>query len=199
MKTILNLSLICTLIIGCDSISNQTVDIKNKVPIKIDSKLELVDTVSSSTTPLLEEPTILTPFPEFDDYTLITDEYIPQTQIEGDFFGDNTDDIAVLVRKNNLIHIGIIDYGTDTLIKFIGDTEDNLKRDDYSWIGIFKSVPSGDTLWSNYVDDFRDLEEVPFDERVVLNYDAIYAHASESCGGGFIFWKDNKWNWLQQE
>jgi hypothetical protein len=58
---------------------------------------------------------------------------------------------------------------------------------------------AGDTLWSNYEDDFRSFSEVPEDEKVVLTHDSFYAHASESCGGGFIFWKDGMWNWLQQE
>ncbi len=140
---------------------------------------------------------ILTQFSEFDDYTINTESN--QFYIAGDFYGDKTEDIAVLVNISNETKIGIIDYGNDTIIKFIGNNEDSLGSTNYSWIGIFKSVESGDTLWSNYEDDWRSIDDVPLNEKVVLNYNAIYAHAPESCGGGFIFWKDNKWNWLQQE
>ena len=45
----------------------------------------------------------------------------------------------------------------------------------------------------------RDIVLKPKNEIVQLNYDAIYVHNAEACGGGFIFWKNNKWNWLQQE
>ncbi|MDG1913131.1 MAG: hypothetical protein P8I55_00905 [Crocinitomix sp.] len=62
-----------------------------------------------------------------------------------------------------------------------------------------KIIINGDTLWSNYTDDWRRIEEVPENELVQLQYNAIFAHAAEACGGGFIFWKDDKWNWLQQE
>ena len=71
--------------------------------------------------------------------------------------------------------------------------------DEFSDLPIFEKVNAQQILWSNYTTDFRNLEDVPKAERVLLPYDAIYVHASESCGGGFIFWKNGIFNWLQQE
>lgn len=134
---------------------------------------------------------------KFNGYVLNTasDSY----HIKGDFYGDMTEDIALLIKDSTGTKIGIIDYGTDLTINIIGIGEDSLGGTDYSWIGIFSTVPKGDVLWSNYEDDWRDLDDIPENEKIILNYNAVYTHAAESCGGGFIFWKDNKWNWLQQE
>ncbi len=119
--------------------------------------------------------------------------------IQGDFFGDGIEDFVVLVKDSSRVKIAIINKGVKNEIFFIGGEKEMFHMFDYSWIGVFKKIPAGDVLWSNYEDDFRTLEETPDDEKVYLNYDALYVHAIESCGGGFIFWKDDKWNWLQQE
>lgn len=122
--------------------------------------------------------------------------YYKSFVLKGDFYGDGIDDLALLIEKDDKVNLCIINY-TDTMSYYVFGDKDNY--DDYGWAGVFEKVNAGETLWSNYIDDFRSLEDVPDNEKVVLDYDAIYAHASESCGGGFIFWKDGKFNWLQQE
>lgn len=116
--------------------------------------------------------------------------------LSGDFYGDGVEDLALLIEKKGQVHLGIINYHDSATTYLFGE---NGEYDDYGWAGVFKRVPAGDTLWSNYEDDFRSFDEVPENEKVVLPYDAILAHALESCGGGFIFWKDGQFNWLQQE
>lgn len=126
--------------------------------------------------------------------------------IKGDFFGDGVPDYAVKVSKEkDNVEIIILDIGGNNtqILKPVEDLKDenneNRVIDEFGWAEIFEKVESGTILWSNFIDDFRSLEEVPNSERVILNYEAIYVHASESCGGGFIFWKDGIFNWLQQE
>lgn len=121
--------------------------------------------------------------------------------IKGDFFGDQIEDIAILIELKSNVKLCVINFGQDTLIRIIGNNQkwDFTGMDDFSWAGKFRVAEKGEILWSNYVDDFRRFKEVPESEKVILDYDAIYVHASESCGGGYIFWQDEKFKWLQQE
>lgn len=135
---------------------------------------------------------------EFEGFKL----YMPTNQacIEGDFFGDNIKDFAFfIVDSSNKVKLAFIDKGVNEKIRILGLKDDPFDSDDYRWAEIFKKVQKGEVLWSNYTDDFRKLSEVPDSEKIYLNYDALYLHAAESCGGGFVFWKDGKFNWLQQE
>jgi hypothetical protein len=116
--------------------------------------------------------------------------------VKGDFYGDGIEDIAALVEKGDQVGLCILNQNDSASYYLFGD-DDHI--DDYRWAGVFEKVSAGDTLWSNYEEDFRAFKEVSDSEKVVLNYDALFLHAQESCGGGFIFWKDNKFNWLQQE
>jgi len=129
--------------------------------------------------------------------------------ITGDFFGDGIFDYAIKVIDSlGIIRILVIDKGgeyTQIIKTKRFDSEITVKEhqwqiiDEFGELPIFKRVNPKQVLWSNYDTDFRSLEDVPNDERVILNYDSIYVHASESCGGGFIFWNNGKFNWLQQE
>ncbi len=121
--------------------------------------------------------------------------------ITGDFFNDKINDIAILLKdKDSTTKIIIINYSQQKReLHFLGKENDPFDITDYNWVGIFKKVESGEVLWSNYEDDFIAFKDVPESKKVKLSYDAIYIHASESCGGGFVYWKDGKFNWLQQE
>lgn len=120
--------------------------------------------------------------------------------IKGDFFGDGIqDNLYRMIDKNGKVRLMIINnQQSGSQIYGLGGSKDPFEIDDYTF-GQLSRVPKGTPLWSNYVDDFRDLKDVPKNEIVKLNYDAIFVHIDEGCGGGFIFWKNNKWNWLQQE
>ncbi len=123
----------------------------------------------------------------------------------GEFYGepefDRTLDIAVLIKDSTgvvkLLLIDNYNYDGNENFAFVDESRD------YSEIGRFRAVRTGTPLWTNWIDkgDFglRTFEEVPEIERIYLTHDAFYVHAGEACGGGFIYWKDNKWNWLQQE
>lgn len=137
--------------------------------------------------------------PELNKYNLYTE--VDTFFVTGDFYGDKTEDIALLIKDEYEVKLCIINYGLEPDIKILGNKQkwDSLNVDDFSWVGEFRAVKKGETLWSNYIDDFRNFEDVPESEKVQLDYDALFVHQSESCGGGFIFWKDGKFNWLQQE
>ncbi|SNR14711.1 SH3 domain-containing protein [Tenacibaculum jejuense] len=137
-------------------------------------------------------------YSEFDGLSLNTD--INPFYLKGDFFGDKKIDIVILLKNSNgETKIGFINKAIKTKTHILGNENDPFKINDYSWIGIFKKVNVGETLWSNYEDDFVKFKNVPENKKVRLNYNALYIHASESCGGGFVYWKDGKFNWLQQE
>ncbi|MGB0429639.1 MAG: hypothetical protein ACPGLV_04135 [Bacteroidia bacterium] len=166
-----------------------------------DSILENAIQPKATDTVLAESLTILDSINEklwqFDELkTLSVTNRFETNYIIGDFYGDDIEDIAALVEKGDQVGLCIINQN-DSTSYYLFKNNDHIE--DYRWAGVFKKVPAGNTLWSNYIDDFRDFKDVPDSEKVVLEYDALFVHAQESCGGGFIFWKDNKFNWLQQE
>ncbi|WP_435263471.1 SH3 domain-containing protein [Tenacibaculum sp. nBUS_03] len=137
-------------------------------------------------------------YSEFVNLTLDTD--INPFFLKGDFFGDKINDVVILLKNSDgETKIGFINKGIKTKIHILGNENDPFKMYNYGWIGIFEKVNTRETLWSNYEDDFVEFKDVPENKKVRLNYNALYMHASESCGGGFVYWKDGKFNWLQQE
>lgn len=127
--------------------------------------------------------------------------------IRGNFYGDRDDDLAVLVTGGINVYICIINKG-EYGVQFLGyydikedgkEREGETGENNFNWIGDFRKEPAGNPLYSNYTDDYRSLEDVPEDEIVYLDYDALFVHVAEAGGGGFIFWKDAQFNWLQQE
>ncbi len=140
----------------------------------------------------------LSKFDVFKDMVVLHNRH--QYHLQGDFFGDGVEDVAVMVQgADPSIKIAIINYGPQNSARLLGGTDDPFRIHDYAWAGIFEKVASGEVLWSNYVEDFREWEDVPDDEKVVLSYDAIFLHQEEACGGGFVFWQNDKFHWLQQE
>ncbi|MCC8087824.1 MAG: hypothetical protein LIO79_00920 [Rikenellaceae bacterium] len=124
--------------------------------------------------------------------------------VRGNFYGDRGDDLAVLLRhvsweekderhRVTSISLCIINKGIHG-IRMVEIEEQGIT--DFYWVGNFDKISAGEPLWSNYEDDFRSFEEVPDEEIVYLDYDALYVHVFEACGGGFIFWQDNGFNWL---
>lgn len=141
---------------------------------------------------------IIAKYPALKDYYLATSFDV--FAIKGDFFGDTIeDDLFRMIDSKGNVRIMILNHQKNgSQIYGLGGTKDPFEIEDYS-LPILYKVSKGTPLWSNYEEDFRAFKDVPKNEIVKLNYDAFYIHESEACGGGFIFWKNNKWNWLQQE
>ncbi len=125
----------------------------------------------------------------------------------GEFFGDPeydyTLDMAILI-KDSLEVVKLLMYEAFNYNHpYDGITFIDLKED-YTWVGNFKVVKQGSPIWSNWEegkgeDGRREFKDVPENEIIHLNRDALFLHAGESCGGGFIYWENDKWNWKQQE
>lgn len=121
--------------------------------------------------------------------------------LKGDFFGDGVlDDVLRAQDQDENILLVFINHQANALpsLSYLGGGADVFNIDSYPF-AILTRVPQGQPLWSNYENDFRNFADVPEAEIQRLTYDALYVHEAESCGGGFIFWQNNQWNWLQQE
>ena len=130
--------------------------------------------------------------------------------IEGDFNGDNQQDIAIRViemeSKDEDAKEGIIidtknhPTGKPTIF---GAGIKAFNSDDFDWADIFEKVEKGYTIVSNWNEEAQDFyyenDTIPESAGVDLVTDAIFVHTAESCGGGFIYWKNNKYNWLHFE
>jgi len=120
--------------------------------------------------------------------------------LQGDFFDDGFSDWAFQAKDSlGRVHIVFIDEGPKREIRFLGGQEDPFNSEDYSWAQVFKKAEAGEVLWANYIDDYRSFDSVPDSEKLILKYDALYMHLAEACGGGYVYWKDGEFHWLQQE
>lgn len=120
--------------------------------------------------------------------------------LQGDFFDDGFSDWAFQAKDSlGRVHIVFIDEGPKREIRFLGGHKDPFNSEDYSWAQVFKKAEAGEVLWANYIDDYRSFDSVPDSEKLILNYDALYMHLAEACGGGYVYWKDGEFHWLQQE
>ncbi|WP_378172001.1 hypothetical protein [Aquimarina sp. SS2-1] len=129
--------------------------------------------------------------------------------IKGDFNGDTVEDHIILIREKNKTtegetafgKIAIIYEGNDPRIDVLGNADDPLGESDYNWVGHFKKVPKGSIIWSNWDEEKQDFitNDPPEKKKHVLKTDAFYIHYLESCGGGFIYFDNGVYKWLQSE
>ncbi len=123
--------------------------------------------------------------------------------ILADLDGDNSTDSVQLIQ-----HIANKKYGL--LIKFgnhtttlLGAGQDVLQQgfDDLDWVGVFEKAQKGDVYWNNVNDEGEIIgeDQVPETAKIRLPNDGIFIHAAESCGGGVIYLKNGKFEWIQQE
>ena len=73
--------------------------------------------------------------------------------------------------------------------------------DDIDWVGIFEVAPKNEIYYNNVNDDGEIImeDEVKETDKIRLPNDGIFIHQSESCGGGVIYLKNGKFEWIQQE
>jgi hypothetical protein len=125
-------------------------------------------------------------------------------QIEGYFNSDQILDTAIIVKhkKNNKDGLLIKHGGRNDFI-ILGAGEDVLSQgfDDFDWVGVFNKIDKGEKISSNMDDESGEIltHDIPDAEKHTLLTDGIYVHASESCGGGIIYWDKETYNWMQQE
>lgn len=155
--------------------------------------------------------------PTFIDSTLTTyisrlgldDQYDISTNhkpymVSGYFNPDEIMDTAILLQDKKTGKEGLLikHGGMDEHI-LLGAGQEVLSQqfDDFSWVGMFHKVDKGTKVSSNIDEETGEivLEDVPDSLKTILPADGIYIHASESCGGGIIYWDHEEYNWIQQE
>lgn len=128
--------------------------------------------------------------------------------LRGNFDNDLIEDVAILIKeyKKDEAKTGIIigsPNNEEVEPVIFGAGQEAFEMDDFSWLGIFEKVDKESTIepnWNEETDDFyHEGDVIPEDEIVKLQTDAIFLHVAEACGGGFIYWKDGKYNWMQNE
>jgi len=124
--------------------------------------------------------------------------------ISGYFNWDEIMDTAVLLQDKITGKEGLlIKHGAIDEQFLFGAGEEVLSQnfDDFSWVGAFQKVYKGTKASSNIDEETGEImiEDVPDSLKTTLPADGIYIHASESCGGGIIYWDHEEYNWIQQE
>ena len=121
----------------------------------------------------------------------------PTSSISGDFYGDGNKDIAVLVYNGLSLEIVIFNFNNKIAAHIIGSGNDKVKSNLY-FSEIFTAVEPNVVLWSNYDTDYIRFEDVQEKDKIKLSHNAIFVHFKDKCGGGFIYWKDGAFHWLDQ-
>ena len=134
-----------------------------------------------------------------------TDYFLPDRPdfILADIDGDSKQDSVIIIKDLASEKEGLRIVFASAKIDTLGIVRDVAGEgfDDISWAGIFEKAPKGNR-YANNIDeegDFRDMNEVPDSEWVLLKADGIFIHAAESCGGGMIYLENGVYKWIQQE
>ncbi|WP_051526636.1 hypothetical protein [Alkanindiges illinoisensis] len=122
-----------------------------------------------------------------------------------DLNGDGALDL-VRVVKSTLNHKNVLEiiFGNQTRVEYLlaGKTLTGLSEDDLSIFQTYSIAPKHE----KYVDlnvsigengDIPAMEDVPENELIYLENDGIDIGMLESCGGGIIYMKNNKFYWIQ--
>ena len=121
-----------------------------------------------------------------------------------DLDGDNLNEIVEIVRstKNGKSGLRVI-FGNGNRTDYFGMGNNIVEQgfDEIDWAGIFEKAPKNEIYWNNVNEDGEILSEEQIKEvdKIKLANDGIYMHAEESCGGGIIYLKNGKYEWIQQE
>jgi len=121
-----------------------------------------------------------------------------------DLDGDHINETVEIVRSTKSGKSGLrITFGNGNKTDYLGLGNNVLNQgfDEIDWAGIFEKAPKNEVYWNNVNDDgeIMDDEEINEEDKIKLLNDGIYIHAEESCGGGVIYLKDGKYEWIQQE
>lgn len=121
-----------------------------------------------------------------------------------DLDGDKLDETVEIVRSTINGKSGLrITYGNGKKTDYLGMGNAVLNQgfDEIDWVGRFEKASKDEIYWNNVSDDGEILtdEEIKEEDKIKLLNDGIFIHAIESCGGGIIYLKGDKYEWIQQE
>lgn len=165
--------------------------------------LETADrTPVMDTIPVIKEAAIPAPEVIPADTIILSGKHRPNT-ITCDLDGDlRTDSVRIVQNTNNGKYGLKIIFGNKNIEYLgMGATMAGQEIDDISWTGIFETAPKGEVYWNNVNDEGEIIsdEEVKEEDKIRLPNDGIFIHEAEACGGGVIYLKDGKFEWIQQE
>lgn len=125
-------------------------------------------------------------------------------KITCDLDGDKLNETVEIVRSTKSGKSGLrIVFGNGKRTDYFGMGNDILKQgfNEIDWVGIFEKAPKNKTYWNNVNEegDILSEEEIKESDKIKLLNDGIFIHAEESCGGGIIYLKNDKYEWIQQE
>lgn len=125
-------------------------------------------------------------------------------KITCDLDGDKLNETVEIVRSKKNGKSGLrIAFGNGKRTDYFGMGNDILSQgfNEIDWAGIFEKAPKNKTYWNNVNDDGDILseEEIKESDKIKLLNDGIFMHAEESCGGGIIYMKNGKYQWIQKE
>ncbi len=121
-----------------------------------------------------------------------------------DLDGDKLNEVVEIVKSTKSGKSGLrILYGNGKRTDYFGMGNDILKQgfDEIDWAEIFEKAPKNEIYWNNVNEEGEIVseEEIKESDKIKLLNDGIYIHAEESCGGGIIYLKNGKYEWIQQE
>ena len=121
-----------------------------------------------------------------------------------DLDGDNLDETVEIFRSTKNQKSGLkITFGNKKKTDYLGFGNDILNQgfDEIDWAGIFEKAPKNRIYFENVNEDGEIIgeEDVKEEDKIKLLNDGIFIHAAESCGGGIIYLKNGKYEWIQQE
>lgn len=125
-------------------------------------------------------------------------------KITCDLDGDKLNETVEIVRSTKSGKSGLrIVFGNGKRTDYFGMGNDILKQgfNEIDWARIFEKAPKNQTYWNNVNEegDILSEEEIKESDKIKLLNDGIFMHAEESCGGGIIYLKNGKYEWIQQE
>ena len=120
----------------------------------------------------------------------------------GDFNGDNTADIAFIVKNKNNNKTGVLiihnSKNQENYVFGAGKEVDYMT--DLSWIEVFKILPKNDVVSPTLVDEETgDIIGQDESRNFTLIGNGIYMGVEESHGGGIIFWNGKEYQWYHIE
>ena len=121
-----------------------------------------------------------------------------------DLDGDKLSEIVEIVKSTKSGKSGLrIIFGNGKRTDYFGMGNEILKQgfEEIDWAGIFEKAPKNETYWNNVNEEGEILseEKIKESDKIKLINDGIFLHAEESCGGGIIYLKNGKYEWIQHE
>ena len=120
-----------------------------------------------------------------------------------DLDGDNILDSVRIVLNSKNEKYGLKIILGNKKVEYLGLGNEVLGQgfDNLDWVDIFEKAPKGKVYFNNVNDDGEIIveDEAKESDKIKLPNDGIFIHKAEACGGGVIYLKNGKFEWIQQE